>query len=187
MSGWVGMMANVRPLASLGASAVTNSVPPASSRTMRVVPPPGPVSDTSKMRTVWPGTMLAVLGLALKLVDIGPVVLQPSSVPMATVGSPKLFGLATGGFRVRSVVPDNSKLLGSGNTALEGLKRAVRTPVTGEPSPLVGGGVGAARSLLLEPPQAASSSVVDSAKGREILDGMLCFLRQPVVNMGVVS
>src|SRR6478735_7567496 len=61
-------------------------------------------------------------------------------------------------FRVRSVVPDSSRLFGSGMTEAVGSKRAVMTPVTGVPLPLFAGGVATARGLLLPPPHAASSA-----------------------------
>src|SRR5690606_33897627 len=104
LSGLVGMIAIVRPLGSLGTTAVTNSAPGVSSRTMPVTPPPGPVRVTSNTRTDWPGTIVAGFGAVGAIWNVqGATVLQPSSVLIAAVGSPKLFGLATGGFSVRSV------------------------------------------------------------------------------------
>src|SRR3546814_1185250 len=53
----------------------------------------------------------------LKLDDHGATVLHPSSALSATVGSPKLLGLATGMFRVRSVVPCSSRLFEIGRAS----------------------------------------------------------------------
>src|SRR5690606_4582255 len=138
------MMATVRPVGSLGTTAVTNSLPGCSSRTMPVTPPPGPVRVTSNTRTDWPATTLDGSGAADMLKVQGATVLQPSSALMATLGSPKLAGFATGGFSVRSVVPDSSRLFGSGITPAVGSKRAVMMPVTGLPSSLVGVSTGTA-------------------------------------------
>ncbi len=68
LSGVVGTIASVRPVLSLGASAVTNSPGAVSSRVTPVTPPPGPVRVTSNMRTVWPGTIDAAAGGALNAV-----------------------------------------------------------------------------------------------------------------------
>ena len=164
-SGLSGTIARLRPVVSLPAKAVTKSTPPVSSRTIPVTAPPGPVSVTWNMRTEPPGVTDAVAGAVEKLVDHGATVLQPSSAFTATVGSPKLFGLATGMLSVRSVVPCSSRLFGVGMIRLVGSKRAVMTLVTGGPPGLVAGGAGTARELLWEPPpQAASSAVSDSAK-----------------------
>src|SRR3546814_15684089 len=102
----------VRPVASLLAKAVTKSTPPVSSRSMPITAPPGPLSRTWNMRTEPPGVTDAGAGAAEKLDDHGATVLQPSSALSATVGSPKLLGLATGIFRVKSVVPCSSRLFG---------------------------------------------------------------------------
>ncbi|MGA9335770.1 MAG: hypothetical protein WBV39_15930, partial [Rudaea sp.] len=69
-------------------------------------------------------------------------------------------------FKVRSVVPDSSKLVGNGTTLLVGSKRAVITAVTGDPLPLSEGPAPLARELLLPPPQADNSRDNDTAKSK---------------------
>jgi hypothetical protein len=96
----------------------------------------------------------------------GAVVLKPSRAFIATAGSPIFAGLATGMFKVRSVVPDSSKFVGNGTTAFAGSKRAVMTAVTGVPPLFVAGGAGTARELLLPPPQADSNNDDDSANSK---------------------
>ena len=125
---------------------------------MPVTPPPGPLRVTWNTRTEDPATRVLGLGGAEKVVVIGVEVPKPSSAFMATFGSPKLLALATGMLRVRSVVPDSSRLVGNGTTPLDGSNRAVMMPVTGEPSLLVAPGASTARGLLLPPPQAARNS-----------------------------
>src|SRR5215813_11567607 len=152
-------MASVRPVVSDGASTATNSCGDCNSRTMLVTPPPGPVRVTSNRRTLPfgpPVTEPAFTG-ALNVVLHGAVSLKPSSALSATCGSPMLVGSATGMLSVRSVVPDNRRLVGNGTTASAGLKFAVITAVAGVPPVFVAGGVATARELLLPPPHADNS------------------------------
>ena len=51
---------------------------------MPVTPPPGPVSETWKMRTDCPGTIEDAAGLLLNFMLSGPLVPQPSSEEIAT-------------------------------------------------------------------------------------------------------
>ena len=166
--GLVGMIAKVRPVVSEGANATTNSCGDCNSRTTLVTPPPGPVKVTSNTRTVplWPPVMEEASGGSANVVLHGATSLKPSSAFRATAGSPKFAGLATGMFRVRSFVPDSSRLVGNGTTAFAGSKRAVMTAVTGVPPLLVAGGVATARELLLPPPQADNSNDDDSARSK---------------------
>src|ERR1700759_2641764 len=126
-------MASVRPVVSDGASVTTNSDGDCNSRTMLVTPPPGPVSVTSNTRTLPFGPPVTELGFtgALNVVLHGATSLNPSSALSATCGSPRLVGSATGMFRVRSVVPDNRRLVGNGTVPVDGLKFAVITAVAG--------------------------------------------------------
>src|SRR5512144_2208738 len=123
-SGCVGTIASVRPLVSDGASATTKSCGACSSRTMPVTPPPGPVSVTSNMRTVSPGTSDVASSGMLNVVDQGATGLKPSSALIATLGSPKSVGSADGMLRVRSVLPVSSRLVGNGTTPTAGSKLA---------------------------------------------------------------
>ncbi len=123
-SGCVGTIASVRAVVSEGASATTKSCGEASSRTMPVTPPPGPVSVTSNMRTLSPGTSDVASTGMLNVVDHGATGLKPSSALSATFGSPKSVGSAVGMLRVRSVLPLSSRLLGNGTMLLAGSKLA---------------------------------------------------------------
>jgi hypothetical protein len=67
---------------------------------------------------------------------------------------------------VRSVVPDNYRLVGKGTIAWEGSNFAVITAVTGVPPVFVAGGALTARELLLPPPHADNSSDDESAKSK---------------------
>jgi len=125
--------------------------------------------------------MLEDFGGALNVVLHGAVVLKPSSALSATCGSPMLVGSATGILSVRSVVPESSRFVGNGTTALVGSKRAVMTAVTGVPPLFVAGGAGCARELLLPPPQADSSKDDDSAKNKLSL---ACIMKIPVSDSG---
>ncbi len=124
LSGLVGTIARVRPVASDGALATTNSCGEASSRWMPVTPPPGPLSETSNIRTVCPPTNVVGSIGCENVIDHGALVLKPSNAFNATWGSAKLFGLATGIFRVRSVLPVSSRLFGNGTTPSAGSKFA---------------------------------------------------------------
>ncbi len=86
-SGAVGTIASVSSLVSEGDSATTNSCGEASSRTMPVTPPPGPLSVTSNTRTLEPPTREVGSIGAENVVDHGAVVLKPSSAFNATCGS----------------------------------------------------------------------------------------------------
>src|SRR5690348_4957770 len=160
-------MARVRPLESDGEISATKSCGALSSRVMPVTPPPGPVSVTWNTRTVppGPGMMVEGFGAVLNVVLHGAVVEKPSSAFIATFGSLRLFGLATGMFKVRSVVPDNSRLVGNGTTALVGSKRAVMTAVTGEP-PLLLAPASDPCGALLPPPQADNRSDEERARSK---------------------
>src|SRR5512135_2595808 len=87
-NGAVGTIAIVRPVGSVGAMTATNSCGEASSRTIFVTPPPGPVSATSNSRTVWPPTTELGFGGTENVVLQGATVLNPSSAFIATAGSP---------------------------------------------------------------------------------------------------
>src|SRR5487761_2707723 len=109
--------------------------------------------------------MVAGFGAVLNVVLHGAVVEKPSSAFIATFGSLRLDGLATGMFSVRSVVPDSNRFVGNGTTALVGSKRAVITAVTGEP-PLFVAPVSDACGALPPPPQADSSSDEERARSK---------------------
>src|SRR6056297_80009 len=95
----------------------------------------------------------------------GLTVLKPSSALRATCGPPKSVGSETGMLRVRSPLPDNSRLIGNGKTPLEGSKFAVITSVVGVPSGLSVGGAGTERGVLELPPQPARMLTTSASAG----------------------
>ena len=86
LSGLVGTIASVRPVASDGASATTKSAPGCNSAVMPVTPPPGPDKVTWNTRTLLPATSVVERGGAENVLVIGATVLQPSSALSDTRG-----------------------------------------------------------------------------------------------------
>src|SRR5574337_2135341 len=161
------MIARVRPLVSDGDISATKSCGAFNSRVMPVTPPPGPVRVTWNTRTVPPGPGMMVEGFGAALNDVlhGALVLNPSSAFIATFGSPRFAGFATGMFKVRSLVPDSRRLVGNGTPELVGSKRAVITEVTGEP-PLLDAPESVPCDALLPPPQADNSNDEERARSK---------------------
>ena len=160
----------MRPVASFGDSVVTNSVPAASSRTTEVTCERLALRLTWNRRTVLPGTTEEALIGREKPADHGATVEKPSSALSETLGSPKLFGLATVMLRVRSVEPRNAKLIGEGTEPVEGLKFADITLVS-----VVGGGAVVPPDGPSELPPQPASRADDRVSARTRRDFMCEF------------
>ena len=131
-SGRVGTIATVRPVVSDGASATTiilrrgelaHDARDAAARTGQ--------RHFEHAHRLPPGTSVVASIGTLNVVDHGAVVLNPSSAFIATFGSLKSVGSATGILSVRSVVPSSSRLFGNGTTPFAGSNEATGWNGTG--------------------------------------------------------